>query len=123
MVKSVLSLIALTAIVACTTVRPVDLGPESVRPGDILEVRTSRGEMVVLTVTRITEHALTGTTTNGAERDLPWASIESAGRREISTKATAGLVGSVLAAIIAIVALTGDDTFGGNSGGGNDDDY
>ena len=101
------------ALIACTVMQPLATSPAQLRDelkrGDKVEVNTTNGGPLQITIDSVDEQGL-----HGGGRTIAFADIRSISRKEISTGRTVLLV----LAVVAAGAALGSGGGGGGSGGG-----
>lgn len=112
LVQQLLAALVVLSMVGCTTIQPLTLDPShlssTLKPGDKVQVVTSRGEQLDLKIDSVTASGL-----QGGGQTIAYNDIQSISRKEVDTSKTMWVVlGVVAAGAIAAAA-------GGGGGGGN----
>jgi hypothetical protein len=108
--RALVALVALLAMVGCTTVQPLTVNPQglssTLKRGDQVEVVTASGQELKITIDSVDANGL-----KGSGQQVSFSDIRSINRRQMSVGRTALIVLGVLA--VGAAAAGG----GGGSGG------
>lgn len=98
----VAALIAVSLLVSCTSLKPVESADihRSLSAGDSVRVVTKKGQQIEFEVVAVTAEAIVG-----KEQRIELADIRELQKREISPGKTAGLVAAILGAVVVVVLL------------------